>query len=472
MSNTVQPRLLKGFQDHLPRQMIARQRIIRTVQECYERFGFLPIDTPSQEYALTLLGPGGEESNKQIFRFSNPENEDIGLRYDLTVPLARVVAMYPDLPKPFRRYQVGRLWRAEKPDPGRYREFVQFDLDAVGCPDIVTDAEIILAMHDTLKELGIERFVIHINNRKILNGAVQHAGIDSDSASAVIRVIDKLEKIGIEGVEAELAKGRVDASGDRIRGLDLEKNQIEKILEYLRIPSGPRTQVLENISNVLGEVDPAKEGIEELKEIAGYLDKVKVPEEIAIIDPTLARGLDYYTGPIFEATLPDAPRFGSVFAGGRYDNLVRRFIGEDIHATGASVGIDRLLAALDSLGLIPDVRCTARVLVTVMDPEHKADYLAMAQDLRHAGIATELYTGTERALGKQLKYANALGLEVAVIAGGDEFAQGTVSVKDLRKGMAKRKDAASHDEWRERGTAGQMTVPKEELVAAVREMLG
>jgi histidyl-tRNA synthetase len=452
--------------------MIARQRIIRTVQESYERLGFLPIDTPAQEYALTLLGPGGEESNKQIFRFSNPENEDIGLRYDLTVPLARVVAMYPDLPKPFRRYQIGTLWRAEKPDPGRYREFVQFDLDAVGGPDVLTDAEIILAIHDTLRALGIERFRILINNRKVLNGAARHAGIPAKAATAVIRIIDKLGKIGLEGVAAELAEGRVDASGDRIRGLGLEKSQIKKLCQYLEIPPGRRTDVLASMSQIVGETDSAAEGIAELQEIAGYLDAVELSEEQAIIDPTLARGLDYYTGPVFEACLPDAPRFGSIFGGGRYDDLVKRFTGEDIPATGASVGIDRLLAALDSLGLIPDIQCTARVLVTVMDPERKGDYLRMAQELRHAGIPTELYTGAERGLGRQLKYANCLGLEVAVIAGGDEFSKGMVSVKDLRVGMAERKDATSRDQWRERGAAGQQTVPRQELVNAVRSMLG
>ncbi|HPA45283.1 MAG TPA: histidine--tRNA ligase [bacterium] len=472
MSNTVQPRLLKGFQDHLPGQMIARQRIIQTVRECYERFGFLPLDTPAQEYALTLLGPGGEESNKQIFRFSNPENEDIGLRYDLTVPLARVVAMYPDLPKPFRRYQVGTLWRAEKPDPGRYREFIQFDLDAVGCPDVLTDAEIILAMHDTLQALGIERFVIHINNRKVLNAAVAHAGIPAEKVNAVIRVIDKLEKIGIQDVMKELADGRVDASGDRIRGLGLEPPQIKKLCEFLEIPSGTRTGVLKNVSQVLSDCEAAQEGIEELNRIAGYLDAVSVAEDLAIIDPTLARGLDYYTGPIFETTLPDAPRFGSVFSGGRYDNLIRRFSDEEIPATGASVGIDRLLAALDSLGLIPDVRCTARVLVTVMDDQHKGEYLRMAQELRHAGIPTELYTGTAKGLGKQLKYANALGMDVAVIAGGDEFTQGTVSIKDLGTGMAKRKQADTHEEWKEKGTAGQQTVKRDQLVETVRAFLG
>ncbi len=471
MPNTVQPRLLKGFQDHLPARMIARQRIVRTVQECYERFGFLPIDTPAQEYALTLIGPGGDESNKQIFRFTSPEGEDIGLRFDLTVPLARVIATYPDLPKPFRRYQVGRLWRAEKPDPGRYREFYQFDLDAVGCPDMLTDAEIIIAMHDTLKALGIERFQIKINNRKVLNGAVGQAGIPEKTANAVIRVIDKLDKIGVEGVSQELADGRVDASGDRIRGLNLDERQITGICDYLSIRKGPRKETIKSVCEVVGNNDSANEGLDELEEIAGYLDAAEISEEHAIFDPTLARGLDYYTGPVFEAVLPDAPRFGSVFAGGRYDHLVKRFTGEEIPATGASIGVDRLLAALDSLGLIPDIKCTARVLVTVMDPNHKADYLRMAQDLRAAGIPTELYAGTERGLGKQLKYANALGLELAVIAGSDEFSQGTVSVKDLRTGMEKRKDVDSREEWRKKGTAGQQTIKREELVGAVRDML-
>ncbi len=471
MPNTVQPRLLKGFQDHLPARMIARQRIVRTVQECYERFGFLPIDTPAQEYALTLLGPGGDESNKQVFRFTSPEGEDIGLRFDLTVPLARLIAMYPDLPKPFRRYQVGRLWRAEKPDPGRYREFYQFDLDAVGCPDVLTDAEIIVAMHDTLKALGIERFQIKINNRKILNGAVRFAEIPENATNAVIRVLDKLDKIGIEGISQELSEGRVDVSGDRIRGLGLQKNQIEKICDYLAIAKGTRKDTLRSVSEVIGNIDSASEGLAELEEIAGYLDAVEISEDHAVFDPALARGLDYYTGPIFEAVLPDAPRFGSVFAGGRYDHLMKRFTGEEIPATGASIGVDRLLAALDSLGLVPDIKCTAKVLVTVMDGAYKADYLRMAHDLRNAGIPTELYTGSDRGLGKQLKYANALGLEVAVIAGSDEFAQGTVSIKDLRTGMEKRKDVDSREEWRKKGTAGQQTVKRSELVGAVRTML-
>jgi histidyl-tRNA synthetase len=471
-SGHIQPRLLKGFCDYLPQQMIARQRLVDTIRQCYEAYGFVPLDTPCQEYTLTLLGKYGDESNKQIYRLQSPEGEDVALRFDLTVPLARVVAQYTEIPKPFKRYQVGLVWRADKPDPGRFREFMQFDLDIVGCESVSADAEIMLAMYDTLIRLGIERFAILFNSRHVLNGVVAYAGIKADEAIRVFRVLDKLEKIGADAVKKELMEGRVDVSGDRIPGLGLSAKQVGRIEEFIKLPSGNRAAVLKALRGLLSKTPEAEQGISELEEMSRYLDELKIPEDKAAIQPSLARGLDYYTGPIYEARLLDAAQFGSVFAGGRYDGLVERFTGEKIPATGASVGVDRLLSALEFLKLIPETFSPAQVIVTVMDRSRMAGYMQFARELRQAGIATELYTGAEQSLGKQLQYANALRIPVAVIAGEDEFKNGTVSVKDLRAGMKARKGVESRDEWRKKGTAGQISVPQAELVSAVQKLLG
>lgn len=474
--NRVEPRLLRGFRDYLPAQMNARLKMIAAIRAVYERYGFQPLDTPAQEYRVTLLGYG-EENTKQIFAFLNPEEEEVALRFDLTVPLARVVAQYPDLPMPFRRYQVAPVWRADKPDPGRFREFLQFDLDAVGTSSLAADAEILSAMHDALKALGIERFTIRFSDRKVLNSLLDFAGIPHDASHSVFRILDKLEKIGLAGVGAELTGGRMDSSGDKIPGLGLNSRQVERINEFLAIPKGTRRDVLASLERLFGNVASAKEAIEELRIVCDSLDTLHLADELVQLDLSIARGLDYYTGPVFEARLTDAPEFGSVFGGGRYDGLVERFLGRKIPAVGASIGVDRLFAAMEKLGLHELAPSTAKVLVTIMEPSRLAEYQTLAQELRNAGINTELYLGEERTLGKQLQYANRQQIPVAVILGSEEFANGAVTVKNLKLGgelqdKKKTMHGKEREEWLRLSRTVQQTVPRARCVEEVKKMLG
>ncbi|KPJ51499.1 hypothetical protein AMJ39_09760 [candidate division TA06 bacterium DG_24] len=469
-SGRTEPRLLRGFRDLMPDEMIARQRLISVVQDVYELYGFVPLDTPALEYADVLLGDYGEESNKQVYQFTVPEGDVVALRYDLTVPLARVVAQYRDLPRPFRRYQVAAVWRADKPGPGRFREFIQFDLDTVGSESMLADAEIISGMCDTLDALGVARYRIRISNRKLLNTLVAYAGIEAGRAHDVFRVLDKLDKVGLDAVKLELTVGRVDASGDPIPGLGLEQRQVARIEEFLALPQETRSEALDAVEDLFREVPHAAEGIEELRDIDRFLSFLSISDAKAAIDFSVARGLDYYTGPVFEALLLDAPKFGSIFAGGRYDGLVERFLGVKMPGTGASIGIDRLLAALQHLGAVKMRPSTASVLVTVMEPDRLAEYQAMTSELRQAGINTELYLGTETSLRKQLQYADRQKIPVAVIAGSEEFEAGTVSVKDLLEGVKHDIETKEREEW-VRARFGQRTVPRRELVPTVNELL-
>ena len=471
----VEPKLLRGFRDYLPEQMNARQKMIATIRSVYERYGFQPLDTPAQEYKVTLLGYG-EENTKQIFSFENPEEEEVALRFDLTVPLARVVAQYPDLVFPFRRYQVAPVWRADKPDPGRFREFVQFDLDSVGTASIAADVEIICGMYDTLKALGIDNFKIRFSDRKILNSLLDFASIPQTMSHAVLRILDKLDKIGVEEVSKELMKGRLDASGAKIEGLGLSQAQVGKLKEFLNVPSGKRKDVLKSVSKLFASVASAKDSLTDIEFICASLETLKIPEENVVFDPSTARGLDYYTGPVFEAILTDLPEFGSVFGGGRYDGLVERFLGRKIPAVGASIGVDRLLAALLKLDLIESAPSTAKVIVTVMEPARLSDYQILTRELREAGINTEMYLGEEKSLGKQLQYANRQEIPVAVIIGGDEFANNTVTIKNLKLGgqlQDKKKTAAGkeREEWLELSRSVQKTIPRGEYLTVIREML-
>jgi len=473
-TKTVEPRLLRGFRDYLPAQMNARLKLIATIRSVYERYGFLPLDTPAQEYRVSLVGYG-EENTKQIFSFKNPEEEDVALRFDLTVSLARVVAQYPDLPMPFRRYQVGPVWRADKPDPGRFREFIQFDLDTVGSSSPAADVEILCGMYDTLRALGIERFKVRFSDRKVLNSLLDFAGISHDLAHGVFRILDKLEKIGVDNVAAELASGRIDVSGDKIPGLGLHPTQVDRIRQFLAIPQGTRSEVLASLRELFTGVESAHEAVNELRSICEGLDALSIPEEKVVLDITIARGLDYYTGPVFEAILLDAPEFGSVFGGGRYDGLVERFLGKKIPAVGAAIGVDRLLAALQRLGLIELAPSTAQVIVTVMEPGRLIEYQKVTRELRDAGINTEMYLGDEKGLGKQLQYANRQGIPLAIIIGGDEFAANQVTIKNLKLGtqMQDKKKAAGKDreEWLKLSRSVQRTIPREQLLAETRHIL-
>lgn len=471
----VEPKLLRGFRDYLPAQMNARLKMIATIRSVYELYGFQPLDTPAQEYRVTLMGYG-EENTKQIFRFENPEEEEVALRFDLTVPLARVVAQYPDLQLPFRRYQVAPVWRADKPDPGRFREFIQFDLDAVGTSSLAADAEILCAMHDTLKALGIERFTIKFSSRKVLNSLLDFAGIPQSSSHSVFRILDKLDKIGVEGVTAELTRGRIDASGDKIPGLGLKDEQVRRIKNFLAVPKGTRQQVLSSFEELFKDVPSAAEAAAELRFICDSLQALAISEDYVQLDISIARGLDYYTGPVFEASLNDAPEFGSIFGGGRYDGLVERFLGRKIPAVGASIGVDRLFAVMEKLGLHELAPSTAKVIVTVMEPTRMQDYQLLTRELRQAGINTEMYLGDEKSLGKQLQYANRQQIPVAVIVGGDEFAKNEVTIKNLKLGgqlQDKKKTAQGkeRDEWLALSRSVQQTIPRSDCIAKVKEVL-
>lgn len=473
MADTVEPRLSRGLRDLLPDQMLARQWMIDTIRGVYELYGFVPLSTPAVEYLDVLRGSAaGQEASSSIFTVSNPEEEALGLRFDLTVPLARVISQYKqELPRPFRRYQVSPVWRADKPGPGRYREFTQFDLDSVGVESEIADTEILAGMCDTLSALNVGAYRVRFSSRSILNLLLAFAGIPAERSVDVFRVLDKLDKVGMQKVRLELTVGYVDSSGDPIRGLGLENAQVDKIERFLAISPEDRRRVLAELRETFGAIEGAEAELAKVERISEHLYALGYGDDRVSLDVSIARGLAYYTGPVFEAVLLDAPQFGSVFGGGRYDDLVMRFLGERIPAVGASIGVDRLLAALIHLGRVGQRRSTSKVLVTRMDPALEGECLAMVYELRRAGIPAELYLGTAKGPGKQLKYADQLGIPIAALYGSTEKERGIVTLKDMEVGRRKAETLARREEWLEE-RPGQREVPRSELVAAVREMLG
>jgi histidyl-tRNA synthetase len=470
MAETVVPRLSRGLRDLLPDQMLARQQMVDTIRGVYELYGFVPLSTPAVEYLDVLSGSAGTEAQQSIFRVTNPEKEELGLRFDLTVPLARVIAQYPELPRPFRRYQVASVWRADKPDKGRYREFTQFDLDSVGVESEIADTEILAGMCDTLTKLGVGRYLVRFSSRAILNLLLSYAGIAPDQSVDVFRVLDKLDKVGPEKVRLELMEGYKDESGDTIRGVGLSAGQVDRIERFLAIKSDSRTEVLGRVRELFDEVENAREQLDVVERISRHLYALGYGDDQVSLDLSIARGLAYYTGPVFEAILVDAPQFGSVFGGGRYDNLVMRFLGEPIPAVGASIGVDRLLAALTHLGKIGTQKATARVLVTNMDPSLREDIVAMTWELRRAGIPAELYLGSGRGPRQQLKYADKYDIPLAILYGSNEKEQGVVTIKDLVAGRENLKPTADRKEYLSQ-RAGQMTVARTDLIATITKML-
>lgn len=492
----VKPRVFRGLRDLLPEQVAARQWLIDTIRGVYERYGFVPLSTPAIEYLDVLSGSAGEEAQQSIFHVRNPEkkrepgDEALGLRFDLTVPLARVISQYRDLPRPFRRYQVASVWRADKPDRGRFREFTQFDIDSVGVASEVADVEIIAAMCDTLSALRVGAYKVRFSSRKILNLLLKYAEIPDEfevtiqeedgigrpvtrtetrASSDVFRVLDKLDKIGPEKVRLELTRGYTDKSGDPIPGLGLTDAQVDRIEKFLAIQGDGREDVLGQLREVFGSVPGAEEEIDVVAGMSRQLANLGYEDDRVCIDLSIARGLAYYTGPVFEAVLVDAPQFGSVFAGGRYDELVTRFMGERIPATGASIGVDRLLAALVELKRIPTRRATAQVLVTALDSSMMDDYLNITFELRRAGIPAELFLGS-KGIGKQMKYADQQGIPIALMYGGDEKAKGIVTLKDLLQGQSRAGQIDKREDWiSER--PGQIEAPRGDLVATVKKML-
>ncbi|MBI2423567.1 MAG: histidine--tRNA ligase [Candidatus Hydrogenedentes bacterium] len=473
-SNRVEPRILKGFQDLLPAQLLPRKEVISRIERIFQRYGFSPLESPALEYLDILLGPGGEGANKELFRLQSPEEEDIALRFDLTVPFARMMAQYPDrLKPPFRRYAIGPVWRADKPGPGRFRQFTQFDIDVAGSPVVSVDAEIIAIMCAIMAELAVPDYCVLINNRKVIDALLEDCGIVSlDQQKHVLRVIDKLAKVGEENVRLELGPGRVDESGDPIPGVQLSPPVIDRILQYVAITGASRAEVLDRLRSFLPQSPHAHEALEELEEIDAALQALDISETHARFDPSLARGLDYYTGPVFEMILPTAPQFGSVMAGGRYNQLVERFKAQPMPCTGMSVGLDRLLAALDCLGQVQAAATPTQVLVVTMGKVPRNETLRLAQELRNAGFNTETYLASKKKMqmGNQLSHADHYQIPVAVIIGEDELARGEVSVKDLREGKEAREDIEDREAYRQAGKAGQVTVARSVLIETVQKL--
>jgi histidyl-tRNA synthetase len=467
---TVEPRLSRGLRDLLPGAMLARQRMIDTIRGVYELYGFVPLSTPAVEFLDVLSGSAGQEAQSSIFRVTNPENEALGLRFDLTVPLARVVAQYKDLPRPFRRYQVAPVWRADKPDKGRYREFTQFDLDSVGTVSEIADTEIIAGMCDTLSALQVGGYIVRFSSRAILNLLLAYAEIGGPQGVDVFRVLDKLDKVGLEKVKLELMDGYKDESGDTIRGVGLTRDQVARIEQFLAIKPTSRREVIAKIRELFAGVERATEEIDVVERISNHLYSLGYDDDRVALDLSIARGLAYYTGPVFEAILLDAPQFGSVFGGGRYDNLVMRFLGEAIPAVGASIGVDRLLAALEVLGRLDNRKATARVIVVNMDPALANDYMQITWELRRAGIPTEMYVGTKKRTGQQLQYADGYDIPLAILYGSNEKEQGIVTIKDMSVGREKAKAVGDRKEWLA-ARPGQVTAARGELVERIRQML-
>ncbi len=471
MSQRVKPRVSRGLRDLLPEEMMARQSMVDTIRRVYETYGFSPISTPAIEYLEVLTGSAaGEEAQHSIFTVSNPEEEALGLRFDLTVPLARVMAQHRALPRPFRRYQVAPVWRADKPDKGRYREFTQFDLDSVGTVSEIADTEIIAGMCDTLDALDVGGYRVRYSSRQILDAVLVFAGIPAQRSVDIFRVLDKLDKVGFEKVSKELTTGYQDKSGDVIRGLGLEHSQVARIGKFLDVRSEQRSEVVDQLRDLFAGIEGAEEAIRGVEKISRHLYALGYGDDKVTLDLSIARGLAYYTGPVFEANLEQAPQFGSVFGGGRYDGLVMRFLGERVPATGASIGVDRLLAALTHLGKIGGRTTATEVLVLNMDPSLEDDVLAMTFELRRAGIPTELYIGTAKNVGKQLKYADRTGVPLALLYGSNEKEQGIVTVKDLDAGRARSSQMESREEWIEE-RPGQQEIRRHDLVAEVRRIL-
>ena len=483
----VKARRLKGFRDIEPADVAARDRMIGRIRGVYERYGFVPLETPALEYvdALGKFLPEADQPDGGIFAFKDEDDAWIALRYDLTAPLSRYVAMnLQTLPMPFRRYQVGPVYRVEKPGPGRFREFYQFDFDSVGTPSMLADAECCMVMADTLEALGIERsdYIVRVNHRKVLDGVLQRVAdlgeLPSQASLDVLRSIDKLDRVGLDGVKQLLEKGRRDDSGDFTKGVGLSPAQIQVVLSYLAIDPSARADVCHSLDEIAGQSDAGAQGVRELREIDEVLEAAGFGEDRVIFDPTIVRGLAYYTGPVFEGALTfdvvdeggvKRP-FGSVFGGGRYDDLIERFTGQKVPATGASIGVDRLLSALGTLGRLDGESNIAKVIVTRLDKALTADYLRMVAELRAADINAELYVGSQ-GIGKQFKYASQSGKTACIVMGSDEQAKGEVSIKDLRLGTELSQEVgADRKRWLEEQPA-QFSVPRSGLIEAVKKVL-
>jgi histidyl-tRNA synthetase len=479
----------KGFRDYFGAEVTQRAEMLRKIAGVYHRYGFDALESSGVETveALGKFLPDVDRPNEGVFAWQEDADAEkpgdwLALRYDLTAPLARVYAQHRnDLPTPYRRYAMGPVWRNEKPGPGRFRQFYQCDADTVGAPSVAADAEICAMLADCLEEVGIERgdYIVRVNNRKVLNGVMEVAGLAGDDKEAergiVLRAIDKLDRLGPEGVRALLGAGRKDESGDFTEGAGLTDAQADTVMGFMQAKRETGAATVARLRELVDGSVIGMQGADELEMIADLMAAGGYGADRVEIDPSVVRGLGYYTGPVFEAELTfeikdDKGRvrnFGSVAGGGRYDDLVKRFTGQEVPATGVSIGVDRLLAALHAKGRLTSA-AVGPVVVTVMDKARMAEYQAMVAELRQAGIRAEVYLGNPKNFGNQLKYADRRDSPVAVIAGGDEFDNGVVQIKDLILG-AKMAENATLEEWKDRPS--QYEVPRADLVAKVIEIL-
>jgi histidyl-tRNA synthetase len=492
-ANRARPVLPRGFVDRSAADIAAAEAMMRKIRAVYELYGFEAVETPFVEYtdALGKFLPDQDRPNEGVFSFKDDDEQWLSLRYDLTAPLARYVAEhYDSLPKPYRSYRAGWVFRNEKPGPGRYRQFMQFDADTVGAASVAADAEICMMAADCMEALGIKRgdYVVKVNNRKVLDGVMEATGLGgADNAGrrlTVMRAIDKLDRLGLEGVRALLGGGRKDESGDFTRGAGLGTDAIERVLAYTAARAGDNHATLAALAPAVQGSAAGEAGLQELGEIVGLVEAGRAEDRV-IVDPSVVRGLEYYTGPVFEAELTfETPgedgrpvRFGSVGGGGRYDGLVARFRAEPVPATGFSIGVSRLLAALRAIEspIVAAAEAPGPVVVLALDRDAQsmANIQRLVASLRSAGIAAELYLGSG-GMNAQLKYADRRMSRVAVIQGSNERqAPGgpQVTIRDLKLGaeLAKAtKDRADYLELRQRA---QFAAPEAELVNRVREVL-
>jgi histidyl-tRNA synthetase len=413
----IEPRTLKGFRDHLPAQALARENILDVARRVYRSYGFAPIDTPALEYLEILLGKGSEETDKQLYRFKDHGDRDVGMRFDLTVPFARFCAQHiAALGTPFKRYHMAPVWRGENTQRGRYREFMQCDFDTIGTTSPVADLETVLVVHDLLAAIGVGGFTIRVNDRRVLAGILEECGV-ADRAGAILRALDKLGKATPEAVAAEL-EGHGVAADVRTR-----------LLGMATLAGDPAT-VLDALERLVGGSATGREGVGALRRLLDGVRQAGVAEGRVVVDPSIARGLDYYTGIVLESFLDDLPGLGSICSGGRYDDLAGLYTKQKLPGVGASLGIDRLLAGLEELGRLELVETPAEIFLVHFDEAHLADYLRIAASLRAGGMSVEFFPEAKR-VGQQLKTAAKKGFRVALLIGSDEFAAGTAQVKDL-----------------------------------------
>jgi histidyl-tRNA synthetase len=443
-NNRITPRTLKGFRDYPPEAMIPRERLIDTARNVYRSYGFSPIDTPALEYLEILAGKGSEETDKQLYKFQDHGGRWVGLRFDLTVPLARFAAQHVgELGIPLKRYHIATVWRGENTQRGRYREFMQCDFDTIGTRSSAADIETVLVIHDLFRRIGFTDFTIRLNNRMLLSGLLERLGL-SDRATAVLRALDKLGKIGPDAVAEEM-----------VRQAGADPEQARRVLQLSEI-GGNNDDVLRQVESLVAGSPTGQAGVARLEEVLRGAAAAGVPAARIRLDVSIARGLDYYTGAVFETFLDALPGIGSVCSGGRYDNLAALFTAQELPGIGASLGLDRLLAAMEELGMVEKVSTPAPVFIPFFDKDRLHDYLRLAAALRAAGIGVEVFPEAKK-LGQQLKYADRRGFRVALIAGGNEFAAGVCQVKDLQTG-------AKQDVPLEPDATG--------IVAAVKRLIG